>query len=41
MSEDFYKKRIAELIAKADEEQVRKIYYLFLGMMRGAVHGRD
>lgn len=41
MNEEFCRKRVAELIAKADKQQIREIYFLLLGMLGGAVYERD
>ena len=41
MNEEFYQKKVVELIAKADKQQIRKIYFFLVGMLRGAVHEKD
>lgn len=41
MNEEFYRKRVAELISKADKQQIREIYFFLLGMLGGAVYERD
>lgn len=41
MNEEFYRKRVKEILLKTDGEQIRKIYYFLVAMLGGTIYERD
>ncbi len=41
MNEEFYRKRVKEMLAKADNKQLRRIYIFLAVMLGGTIYERD